>query len=51
MYSFWMQEPMALKSSGASTASTTAISPGSRELTASGTRSIGIVQSVRKFAQ
>ncbi len=42
---------MALNSSGAVTASQTAMSGGSRELTARGSRSSGIALSVRKFAQ
>ena len=50
-YSFFIHEPMALKSSGASTASSTAISPGSRAFTARGSRSSGIRVSERKLAQ
>ena len=42
---------MALKSSGASQARTTAMSPGRRALTASGSFSTGMAQSVRKLAQ
>ena len=42
---------MALNSSGASTASCTAMSAGRRELTARAMRSMGMRQSERKFAQ
>ena len=50
-YSFFTQEPMALKPSSASTAACTAMSPGRREFTARGRRLVGMVLSVRKFAQ
>ena len=51
MYSFFMQEDIALKLSGTSMASSTAISSGRREFAAKAKRSIGMRQSVRKFAQ